>query len=660
MLNTINKVNPGNRINFTKLRKGGQIPKFESPAGGVQKVFTNTGYASGNNSGWSETIFTPEFQQKLFAVIQNPNSTNEQRAEAVKAINNLQKAYEDLRKRKTVSSSAEFDQAVKDYQQRIISEIPELNTIGITNGINNNRYTYAQKRISGDSADSNGNWGTDGLWGSQTQDRTVLGYNGDWDESSDRYTQMNDALKQYGFKVEKGLAGDNGYTEAYYINPLAQTTTQQETTDSTTQTGTTNQTTQTGTTDQTTQTEPVDTSALPVLEFQQQPKRQSTPWTDWAPLTTQLANNLLNNQRQYNNEIQKKFPLEEAPYKQGLVTNNYAARQIRSQMAADIRSRANRNLTSDSTTNQIQQNAAEAQALGLEDQNALDQTQEFNRTSKELQAIGNENKAVESSVANYNRKQNAVAWNNILAARQKRDATNTAELNSYIGNMYSSHGQWLQNERMEDARFQRDINDYNYQQRLQRLYNKSGLEALEGGIQNSQAFNRFRKVVEDGGNTYNIPLDENGKITDQALLDYIKANPNNAAVKSALSEYQSELDNANNFFTHKQQSLIAKRQRANMLIPGTFSNQGTRFGDRYIRHTVPGSTSTNPLYTGSYKSGGKFRKARFIDYMNHYQKQQQLDKVETRKNQERLQKKLARDLDYLDKETLLLLKQIFK
>ena len=657
MLNTINKVNPGNRINFTKLRKGGQIPKFQTPAGGVQKVFTNTRYTSGNNSGWSETIFTPEFQQKLFEVIQNPNSTNEQRAEAVKAINNLQKAYEDLRKRKTISTPVEFDQAVKDYQQRIISEIPELNTIGITNGINNNRYTYAQKRISGDSADSNGNWGTDGLWGSQTQDRTVLGYNGDWDENSDRYTQMNDALKQYGFKVEKGLAGDNGYTEAYYINPLAQPETQTEPEEPAEPT---TQTEPEKTTEPTTQTEPVDSSVPSVLEFQQQPKRQSTPWTDWAPLTTQLTNNLLNNQRQYNNEIQKKFPLEEAPYKQGLVTNNYAARQMRSQMAADIRSRANRNLTSDSTTNQIQQNATEAQALGLEDQNAIDQTQEFNRTSKELQAIGNENKAVEASVANYNRKQNAAAWNNILAARQKRDATNTAELNSYIGNMYSSHGQWLQNERMEDARFQRDINDYNYQQGLQRLYNESGLEALEGGIQNSQAFGRFRKVIEDGGDTYNIPLDENGKITDQALLDYIKANPNDAAVKSALSEYQSELDNANNFFTHKQQSLIAERQRANMLIPGTFSNQGTRFGDRYIRYTVPGSTSTNPLYTGSYKSGGKFRNARFIDYMNHYQKQQQFDRIETRKNQERLQKKLARDLDYLDKETLLLLKQIFK
>ena len=657
MLNTINKVNPGNRINFTKLRKGGQIPKFKTPAGGVQKVFTNTRYTSGNNSGWSETIFTPEFQQKLFAVIQNPNSTNEQRAEAVKAINNLQKAYEDLRKRKTISNPVEFDQAVKDYQQRIISEIPELNTMGITNGINNNRYTYAQKRISGDSADSNGNWGTDGLWGSQTQDRTVLGYNGDWDESSDRYTQMNEALKQYGFKVEKGLAGDNNYTEAYYINPFAQPETQTEPEEPAEPT---TQTEPEKTTEPTTQTEPVDSSVPSVLEFQQQPKRQSTPWTDWAPLTTQLANNLLNNQRQYNNEIQKKFTLEEAPYKQGLVTNNYAARQMRSQMAADIRSRANRNLTSDSTTNQIQQNAAEAQALGLEDQNALDQTQEFNRTSKELQAIGNENKAIESSVANYNRKQNAAAWNNILVARQRRDAANTAELNSYIGNMYSSHGQWLQNERMEDARFQRDINDYNYQQRLQRLYNESGLEALEGGIQNSQAFGRFRSVIEHGGDTYNIPLDENGKITDQALLDYIKANPNDAAVKSALSEYQSELDNANNLFTHKQQSLIAERQRANMLIPGTFSNQGTRFGDRYIRHTVPGSTSTNPLYTESYKSGGKFRNARFIDYMNHYQKQQQFDRVETRKNQERLQKKLARDLDYLDKETLLLLKQIFK
>jgi hypothetical protein len=43
---------------------------------------------------------------------------------------------------------------------------------------------------------------------------------------------------------------------------------------------------------------------------------------------------------------------------------------------------------------------------------------------------------------------NAAAWNNILDANQRRDLARTTALNNYIGNMYSSHGEWLKDRRL--------------------------------------------------------------------------------------------------------------------------------------------------------------------------------------------------------------------
>lgn len=382
------------------------------------------------------------------------------------------------------------------------------------------------------------------------------------------------------------------------------------------------------------------------------PKRQGAPWTDWLPLSGILGNNLLNNQWFFNNEVQKKFPLKEGPYLQGKVTNNYAGRQMREQQMADARSRAQQQLGSNIDQNQAYLQQVEQNLQPLENQNAIDKTNEFNQTSQNLQDIENENKITAADTANYNRVQNTAAFNSILAARQKRNASNIAELNSYIDLMTTSHGQWLQNERMEDARYQREINDYNYQTKLYELYDSTGLKKLESGIQNSSAFEALRSQIQADTSINDINFGPDRTLTDDVLLEYIQTHSDNPYVKQAIAAYQKELDAANSRFEHERTKIVAERTESNLQIPTTITNNGTRFGDKYIRHSI--YQPRNPLY----KHGGKM--GRFIDYMNHYQKQQQFDRREARKAQENLQKKLARDLDYLDKETLMLLKQIFK
>ena len=83
----------------------------------------------------------------------------------------------------------------------------------------------------------------------------------------------------------------------------------------------------------------------------------------------------------------------------------------------------------------------------------------------------------------------------------------------------------------------------------------------------------------------------------------------------------------------------------------TESNQGTRWGD-ILRER---RNKPNPLYQ---KRGG--RAARLIEYMEHYRKAQKDVADRNTETQKILWKQLDRDLNLIDKETLLLLKAVFK
>lgn len=637
MNNISNQVSPKNRVDFSKIRKAQQGIKTQNVSGIT--------YADGTT--WHGSMFS-QIVGDIKNMLSNPSLTPEDKNALVQELNELQGAYAKIRATHPILNPSQFDQKVKEYQQQIINKYNFVNTKGVAYGNNSEhqRYVYGQsdptRRVTGDNAGKNNDWANsaDGYMSGITRDRTLLGYEGDWDENSNDFQTWQDWLKGVG--LETYMDTD----KAYKLREL----------------NTPSELESPANVSPTEPTSPVEPSVpdntsveeYEDVKFETLPGRKTNPWTDWIPLSGMLGNNLINNSRVFNDEVQKKFPLQEALYNQGKVTNNYVARQIRNQQIANARTRAQQQMGSDLVQNQNYLNAVEQRADELENQNAIDQTQEFNATSQRLQEIGNQNKVQGAATANYNRQQNAAAWNNILAARQKLNTANAAELNSYMGNMYASHAQWLQNERLEDARYQREINDYSYQKRLNNLYETSGLKALEEGIQNSSAFNNFRKILEEDIENTNIALDENGHITDDAILNYISEHSEDDDVKALSAAYEKEKADAMSRYEHDQQGLIAQRTRANMNIPSTFSNQGLRLGDRYLRRSIPQTT-----WISGYKSGGKVN-ARFIDYMNHYQKQQQFDRKENRRVQENLQKKLARDLDYLDKETLLLLKQIFK
>ena len=73
------------------------------------------------------------------------------------------------------------------------------------------------------------------------------------------------------------------------------------------------------------------------------------------------------------------------------------------------------------------------------------------------------------------------------------------------------------------------------------------------------------------------------------------------------------------------------------------------------------SPNVTPTYSPLFKHarGGSVR-ARFIDYQNHIQKEQQKQKELQHKRNQLVSKQLNADLDRLSKEQMILLRSVFK
>ena len=638
MSSTTIRVTPTSRGNFSKLRKykaGNKIEKYQTPADSLHK-----GVTYNDGSTWHGAIFS-KIQQNIqneLAAAQTP----EQKAAVIEKYNTAQTAYAALRPQFTDLSKVSYNEDVKNYQNLINTDFSFINNLGINNGITSKRYNYLSSKTY-ETGDRAGSWTPDGWWGAQTQDRTSLGYRGDWDENSEEFKAWQNELSKYG--METYLDEDGAYKLRLKSDSSQQSASQeQDPADNASQ----NNTSQENTSQENTSPGNPDYAPITIPE---KPEYKGTSWTDWIPLTLNLTNDLIANRRYYNDEVKKKFPLQEAPYQQAIVTNNYAGRQIRSGVAANIRSRANQNLSSNAEYNLAKLDNAENQANQLEEQNALDQTQHYNETSRNVNAVANINNQAQTAVANVNRQQNAAAYNNILAARQRFNTKRASLLDSYNSNMYTSHGLWAQNDRLEENRFNREWADYEYSINAQNEYDKSRYKALDGvdGIYKSQAFATFVNELE-GDTTITDILDENGNISIEKCKQWAEANPNDERVIRLKKSFENEYNGAYEEYSNRLRALQQEKLRANLSQRVTETNQGSRWLDR-----LKNRRRVSVLYS---KSGGKT--ARFVDYMEHYRKSQADVKKVNTESQKLLQKQLDRDLGLLDKETLLLLKSVFK
>ena len=647
MSSTTIRVTPTARGNFSKLRKyknGNNVEKYETPANSIHKGVTFIG-----NTTWSNTIH-PAISPYILAEL-SAAKTPEQKQVVIDKYNNAQEHYARIRPKMTDLSTVSYDQDIADYQNSINEKFSFVNTKGIANGIDKGRYNYlAEKKFA--TGDRPGSWTADGYGGAQTYDRTTLGAEGDWDEDSQEFNDWQSKLneldtetyldqkdKVYKFRLKTSNQTPTSDKAATPEQDLAAQ-------DDPSKQGASH-------VEQDNHTEQPKDEIPAALTFNKDiPGFDAPRYLGHLPLTANLINDLRTNLRSFNQEVKKKFPLQEAPYQQAIVTNNYAGRQIRSGIAANIRARANQNLSSNADYNLALQQNAENQANQLEEQNALDQTQRFNETTKNVNAVANLNNQTGTAVANANAQQNAAAYNNILAARQRLYKANNASLNSYNANMYTSPGNWLQNYRLEKARYDRALNDYNYSKQATELYKTSGLEALEGdnGIYSSNAFASLIRELENDTNVTGI-LDSEGKISPELVKTWIENNPDDERVKRLQTNFQNEYNRAYNSYRNRLEEIASKRTLNNLSIKSTESNQGTRWGD-ILRER---RNKPNPLYQ---KKGG--RAARLIEYMEHYRKAQKDVADRNTETQKILWKQLDRDLNLIDKETLLLLKAAFK
>lgn len=636
MSSTTIRVTPTSRGNFSKLRKykdGNSVEKYETPANTMHK-----GVTFNNGTTWGNTIFST-YEPDIFQDLQTA-TTQEQKEAIIAKYNNAQTTYATLRPQFTDLSKVSHNQNVADYQKLINDTFAFVNNKGIANGVDKGRYNYlAQNKYA--TGDRKGSWTADGWWGAQTQDRTLLGYKGDWDHDSQEYKNWQAKLNTLGMEMYLD-ENDNAY------KLKLKTSDQTPASDQAAASEQAHAAEQEGTAEQHKDEIP------PALDFNKDiPEFKAPNWTDWIPLTANLINDYASNLRSFNQEVKKKFPLQEAPYQQAIVTNNYAGRQIRSGIAANIRARANQNLSSNADYNLALQQNAENQANQLEEQNALDQTQTFNATTNNVNATANVNNQRQAAAANVNAQQNAAAYNNIAAARQRLIKANNASLNSYNANMYTSHGNWLQNYRLEKARYERALNDYNYSKKATELYRTSGLEALEAdnGIYNSNAFASFMKELENDTSITGIIDTTTGEISPELVKTWIENNPDDARVKRLQTNFQNEYNRIRSRYQNQLEELASKRTLNNLSIKSTESNQGTRWGD-ILRER---RNKPNLLYQ---KKGG--RAARLVEYMEHYRKAQKDVADRNTETQKILWKQLDRDLNLIDKETLLLLKAAFK
>ena len=142
-----------------------------------------------------------------------------------------------------------------------------------------------------------------------------------------------------------------------------------------------------------------------------------------------------------------------------------------------------------------------------------------------------------------------------------------------------------------------------------------------------------------------------GEISPELVKTWIENNPDDARVKRLQTNFQNEYNRAYNSYRNKLEEIASERTLNNLSIKSTESNQGTRWGD-ILRER---RNKPNPLYQ---KRGG--RAARLVEYMEHYRKAQKDVADRNTETQKILWKQLDRDLDLIDKETLLLLKAAFK
>lgn len=390
------------------------------------------------------------------------------------------------------------------------------------------------------------------------------------------------------------------------------------------------------------------------------PEYRKGIWTDGLHLAGIYGNNMIGALRDYNLEMKKRVPLYQASQQNAIVTDGYTERMLNQQALSEARARnsaAAANTSNADAARQMQLDFESQVGMQNEMQNNAIQAREYKASLQNAQQVADQNTANRITVANQNHANLVADYNAKIDARRKLNATKTAETAGLIQNLDASLNKFNLQEKMNKQYYNQSVNDYMFNKEKTAAYNdysdilenghlRAGYEGLMDHLLNGGGDSALTNNAED----FAALRENRGDFTKtRAILErYAKNNPEIAAFLSEVDELRKQ---AWGVYEKKYNSLLANKSYANL-----FQKQYLGSYPGFERDFL--NTNWTTLFP-SYKKGGKVED-RFIKYVEHTRKVLKDQDDRNKHVQTQAQKKLLRDLDALDRETLLLLRSIFK
>lgn len=375
-------------------------------------------------------------------------------------------------------------------------------------------------------------------------------------------------------------------------------------------------------------------------------KPEHISWTDWIPHTIQLMNAHSANNKLAKLQQQMSFPKRVAPQKNDIVTDAYTQRQLLEKQKQELLARADATQVANMDQKMAIMRQAEEQANKYSDAQVQLQSQEYAQTKKNANDVANWNLVKKAEIADHNAKVNSAAYNNWLNAEKQKATSDSAARKSYLYDMYKDYGLYKQDQR---------LNERAYEEAQLKLDLTNKLSELENIFQDKSDPSRWEMLSQ-----YAVEFVNSGALTDvaeKAIVGNQALNPD--AVKQKL---QQDPQFRNLILTKLLTGTddVTKRFKAafDEYVKRLNRDYDAAYNRHYMQNQAARAALPVTISNQIFKKGGK------LSVLKEVVKQNQREKESNRKASEqfhkRTSKELARQLDALDKEQLMLLKSIFK
>ena len=650
MNNTTTKVGPLTGIDFSKLRTGGRIHKFQpggtfTPVTSVDQIpkwFTDR-YAQSSLTDWNADLDSSFYTQ---------NKTNHSKAADLLAAYNLMSQYiagtngqnnigADIQNTYSIFGN-NGQMSAEDFVTKYNQNIDTLNNFygqGTSHKYNDDdagNFNKLYRQMNGSRSDQQTgdigyDEGVEKYMGSQTWLRRVDNYEKEYDQLTPEEKAARTYTVKIGGKDVKVYKKANGQI-ALLPDPTVPTPDPTVPTEDPGDNGS--------------KLQAVDYKTKALFNF------DASPWTDWIHLANIYQTNRKGINDYYDLLQQQKTPLISPVQQNYRIGSNFIEREANSKAANAMMANARRNATASDEYNAELFDRANAARLQTEEQNNKILQTKVNQDNENAQNIENWNTQQRVSSSNTDL-QNLTDYHNqrlqYQAARKYALAEQSADFQNKLD---ASHQKWLSNVRQDR---QQAIKDYNTAE--QNRYLTVAWEKYQKAYE--KPFDDYALEVAydyiNGAQTYTLTPEEQQKvtgITDPTILaEYIKNNPDSTLGKQATQFQQDDIDAAERDYFKSQRN--AKQYALDLIAyqPRTITGEGTWTFDKIDKKAL-WDPKAKAL---SFKKGG-----RFLEYLEHNRKVYKDMDENVNRESSRNVKLLQTQLNAINQQTIALLRSIFK